>query len=256
MKENNAAYRNEKTELIIGRNAVKEIIRSGRRTEEILLNRSGDAETEKIAGAAAEKDIPVKYVEKRVLDRLARGGVHQGVIAYAEGYRYSSVADIIGYAQTMKEEPFVIILDGIEDPHNLGAIIRTAECAGAHGVIIPKRRSAEINETVMKTSAGAASHVLCARVTNLPRTIEELKKAGIWVAAADMGGRNIYESDLTGPVAVVIGNEGKGISRLAGEKCDFTVSVPLRGRISSLNASNAAAVVMYEIRRQRDGKQV
>ena len=159
--------------------------------------------------------------------------------------------DILALAEERVEKPFIIILDGLEDPHNLGAVMRTAECAGAHGIIIPKRRSVSVNATVLKTSAGAAEHMLCARVTNIGRTIDELKNQGVWIYACDMGDELIYNQDMTGPLAIVIGSEGFGISRLVREKCDFVVSIPMKGQVNSLNASNAAAIIMYEVVKQR-----
>ena len=172
-------------------------------------------------------------------------------IAVVLDYEYATVEEILNVAKQRGEDPFVILLDGLEDPHNLGAIMRTAECAGAHGVIIPKRRSVSITETVAKTSAGAVEYMPCARVTNMARTIEQLQEAGLWIAACDMDGDTLTEADLKGPIGIVIGSEGFGVSRLVREKCDFIVSIPMRGRITSLNASNAASILMYEIVRQR-----
>ena len=182
---------------------------------------------------------------------MADGVAHQGVIAQSAPYSYAEVSDILENASSKGESPFIVILDGIEDPHNLGAIMRSAEGAGAHGVIIPKRRAAELTDTAVKASAGAAEYMPCARVTNIARTIDELKEKGVWIWGCDMGGENYSDADLSGGIALVIGNEGKGISRIVREKCDFTVSIPMRGRIESLNASNAAAVLMYEIDRRR-----
>ena len=181
-------------------------------------------------------------------------GTHQGVIAFTAAHKYSTVDEIMSAADERAESPFIIILDDLEDPHNLGAIMRTAECAGAHGVIIGKNNAVGLTETVAKASAGAIEYMRVARVTNIGRTIDELKDRGIWIAACDMDGDNYTDADLKGPIAIVIGNEGKGISRLVKEKCDFTVSIPMSGRISSLNASNAAAILMYEIIRQRGQK--
>lgn len=255
-------------DLIIGKNACLEALRSGRKIRGVLLQKRGkgnpgrtdaaagsppDGALKGIAELAAERGVPVEYREKRELDRLADGIVHQGVIARAEEYRYSNVEDILALAEEKGETPFLILLDGIEDPHNLGAILRTAECAGAHGVIIPKNRAAAVNETVRRTSAGAAEYVRVAQVTNLSSTIEELKRQGVWIYACDMDGSTCWDMDLTGPLAIVIGSEGRGISRLVREKCDFVLSIPLAGEINSLNASNAAAVIMYEAVRQRIG---
>lgn len=212
-----------------------------------------DGSLRKILSIAKDRNIPVSYADRAVLDRMAGGGVHQGVIAVASDYEYTSVEDLLQTASDREEPPFLIILDGLEDPHNLGAVMRTAECAGAHGIIIPQRRSVSVNATVMKTSAGAAEHIGCARVKNIARTVEMLQERGVWVYGCDMDGSDCFETDLTGPAAIVIGNEGRGISRLVREKCDVIVSIPMRGQINSLNASNAAAIVMYEILRQRRG---
>ena len=243
------------SEMIIGRNACLEALSSGRDLEKVLVRdskgRKADGSIQKIVAQAKDRGIPVEFRDRQILDRMASGAVHQGVIAFGADFSYSSVEEILALAEQRQEKPFLVLLDGIEDPHNLGAIIRTAECAGAHGVIIPKNRAASVNETVMKTSAGAAEHVLCARVTNLGRTIDELKDHGVWIYGCDMGENLCWDTDLTGPAAVVIGNEGSGVSRLVREKCDFIVSIPLMGRIDSLNASNAAAVIMYEAVRQR-----
>ena len=235
-----------------------EALKSGREIEKINIQKvdKGSYQSgsiKQIIAKAKEAKIPVYHSDKAFMDKLLDGAnVNcQGVIATASDYSYCEVEDMLKLAEERDEKPFLIILDGLEDPHNLGAIIRTAECAGAHGVIIPKRRSVSVNETVLKTSAGAAEHMLCARVTNIGRTIDELKNQGVWIYACDMGDTLMYEQDMTGPAAIVIGSEGFGISRLVREKCDFIVSVPMKGNVNSLNASNAAAVVMYEIVRQR-----
>lgn len=237
--------------IIFGRNPVLEALKSGRAIEKILLSGS-DGSAVRIAAIARERGIRTMQADKRTLDRLAGGGAHQGVCAFTAQYEYKELADVFARAEASGEEPFLIILDGIEDPHNLGAIMRTAECAGAHGVIIPKHSACGLTDTVAKTSAGAIEYMPCVRVTNLTRTIEELKKQGFWIAACDMGGQEYYRADLRGKLAVVIGSEGFGVSRLVREACDFTVSMPMKGKITSLNASNAAAVIMYEVRRQRD----
>lgn len=203
---------------------------------------------------AKDKGIPIYQSDKPTLDRIAAGAPHQGVIAYASAYSYSTMEDIYAKAEGSGEPPLVVILDNLEDPHNLGAIMRTAECAGAHGVIIPKRRSVGLTDTVAKSSAGAIEYMPCVKVSNIGQTIDQLKEDGFWVAACDMDGVPYYEQDLTGKLAIVIGSEGAGISQLVKKKCDFTVSMPMVGKITSLNASNAAAVLMYEVRRQRDGR--
>ena len=244
--------------VIAGRNSVLEALKSGREIEKILTS-SQEGSVVKIAAMARERKIPVIKTEKRTLDRIVReenpGGQednHQGVIAYVSAYEYSELADVLALAEKRGEEPFVLILDGINDPHNLGAIMRSAECAGAHGIIIPKRNACGLTEAVAKTSAGAIEYVPCVRATNLVRTIGELKEKGFWIAACDMDGAPYYEADLGGRLALVIGSEGAGISRLVKESCDFTVSLPMSGRITSLNAANAATVIMYEVRRQRE----
>lgn len=247
MKESNES-------LIVGRNPVGEAIESGREIEQILAIRDGEGSIRKLIGKAKSSGIRIRFVRRKELDRISGGAKHQGIAAFVQPYEYASVSDILKNAERKNEDPFVIILDGIEDPHNLGAIMRTAECAGAHGVIIGKNRSAGLGETAAKSSAGAVEYVPCARVTNTGRTIDELKEKGLWIAACDMDGEVCFDADLSGPIALVIGSEGKGISRLVREKCDFTVSIPLLGHINSLNASNAAAVLMYEVRRQRDAK--
>ncbi|MCB6994088.1 23S rRNA (guanosine(2251)-2'-O)-methyltransferase RlmB [bacterium 210820-DFI.6.37] len=239
---------------IIGRNAVMEALKSEREIEKLIVAKGAEGSIRKIIGMARDKKIPVHYSDKTGLDRIAGGKNHQGAIAQVSDYSYCQVEDILRRASERGEDPFLIILDGLEDPHNLGAVMRTAECCGAHGVIIPKRRSAGLTETVAKASAGAIEYMLCAKVANIGQTIDKLKKQGVWVAACDMDGELYTKQDLKGSLALVIGSEGSGISRLVREKCDFAVSIPMRGRITSLNASNAAAILMYEVVRQRDGQ--
>lgn len=200
---------------------------------------------------AKKTDTIINFVDKERLDRLANSGHHQGVVAQAAAYEYAEVEDILNAAKEKGEAPFIFILDEIEDPHNLGAIIRTANLCGAHGVIIPKRRAVGLTATVAKTSAGAVNYTPVAKVTNIAKTIEELKKEGMWFVCADMDGQMMYDLNLTGPIGLVIGNEGAGVSRLVKEKCDFTASIPMKGDIDSLNASVAAGVLAYEIVRQR-----
>lgn len=238
-------------DLLIGRNPVMEALRSGRQIMKLVVQKDGEGSIKKIVAMAREKNIPIQISDRISLDRIARGGKHQGVAAFVSEYEYSEVADILQKAEAQGEPPFIIVLDGIEDPHNLGAVIRTADASGAHGVIIPKRRAAAVTAAAERSAAGAASYVPVARVTNISQTIEELKKAGVWIAAVDMDGDIYTEADFTGAVAFVIGSEGFGISRLVKEKCDFTVSIPMKGGVNSLNASNAAAVLMYETVRQR-----
>lgn len=239
------------SEVIIGRNAVLEALKNNREIEKITIAKGAEGSVKQIVGKAKDRKIPVYYSEKARMDKAASGGAHQGVIAVVSDYEYCTVDDILALAEKRNEKPFVIILDGLEDPHNLGAIMRTAECAGAHGIIIPKRRSVSVNETVAKTSAGASEYMLCARVTNIGREIDSLKEKGLWIGAVDMGDTFYYDQNLTGAIGLVVGGEGSGVSRLVREKCDFVVSIPMKGRITSLNASNAASIMMYEVVRQR-----
>ena len=237
---------------IEGRNAVIEAYRSGKPIDKIfILDGCQDGPVMTIKRMAKNKDIFVKYVAKERLDQMSDTGHHQGVIAMAAAYEYAEVEDILQKAKDKGEAPFIFILDNIEDPHNLGAIIRTANLAGAHGVIIPKNRAVGLTATVARTSAGALNYTPVARVTNISKTIEELKKEGLWFVCADMGGETMYKLNLTGPIGLVIGNEGEGVSRLVREKCDFVASIPMKGDIDSLNASVAAGVLAYEIVRQR-----
>lgn len=239
-------------DMITGRNAVLEALKSDREIEKLIVAKGAEGAIRKITGMAKDKKIPVQYREKAALDRIAGRNSHQGVIAQVSEYTYCTLDDILRRAEERGEDPFIMILDGLEDPHNLGAVMRTAECCGAHGIVIPKRRSAGITETVAKASAGAVEYMLCARVSNIGQAVDQLKERGVWVAACDMGGKAYTEQDLTGSLAVVIGSEGTGISRLVREKCDFVVSIPMKGKITSLNASNAAAILMYEVVRQRE----
>lgn len=244
----------ENKNIIIGRNAVIEALKSGREIDRILVAKGTEGSVKKIVGMAKELKIPVRYGDKSSLDNISSGGTHQGVAAYVAAHAYCEISDILNLARERDEDPFVIILDNLEDPHNLGAIMRSAECAGAHGVIIGKRRSVGLTETVAKASAGAIEYMPCAKVTNIGQAIDKLKEEGLWIAACDMGDSLYCDANLKGPIGIVIGSEGAGIGRLVKEKCDFTVSIPMVGKINSLNASNAAAVLMYEVRRQRDGK--
>ena len=240
------------SEQIEGRNAVLEAIRSGKCVDKLfILDGCQDGPVRTIAREARKKDTIINYVSKERLDQLSETHAHQGVIAQVAAYEYSTVEDILAKAEEKGEPPFLILLDNVEDPHNLGAIIRTANLAGAHGVIIPKRRAVGLTSTVAKTSAGAINYTPVAKVTNLVRTMEELKQKGIWFVCADMGGESMYRMNLTGPIGLVIGNEGEGVSRLVREACDFTASIPMKGDIDSLNASVAAGVLAYEIVRQR-----
>nr|WP_296084470.1 23S rRNA (guanosine(2251)-2'-O)-methyltransferase RlmB [uncultured Blautia sp.] len=240
------------SEQIEGRNAVLEAFRSGKCVDKLfILDGCQDGPVRTIAREARKNDTIINYVSKERLDQLSETRAHQGVIAQVAAYEYSTVEEILARAEEKGEPPFLILLDNVEDPHNLGAIIRTANLAGAHGVIIPKRRAVGLTSTVAKTSAGAINYTPVAKVTNIVRTIEELKEKGIWFVCADMGGETMYDLDLTGPMGLVIGNEGEGVSRLVREACDFTASIPMKGDIDSLNASVAAGVLAYEIVRQR-----
>ena len=236
--------------LLSGRNPIREALKSGRDIEKLLVARgelSGSAR--EIVQMAKEKHIPVQEVDRERLSAITPN--HQGMLAFASAYQYSTVEAMFDLAEERGEEPFLILLDGITDPHNLGAIVRTAECVGAHGVIIPERRAAGLTPTAAKAAAGALNHMKIARVTNINRTIDELKERGIWILGTSMDGQNAFTADLTGPMALVIGSEGDGISKLTLEKCDIKVTLPMKGHIESLNASVAAGVMMYEIARAR-----
>ena len=237
---------------IEGRNAVLEAFRSGKTIDKLfVLDGCQDGPVKSIIREAKKTDTIINFVDKERLDRLAGTGHHQGVVAQAAAYEYAEVEDILKAAKDKGEAPFIFILDEIEDPHNLGAIIRTAKQAGAHGVIIPKRRAVGLTATVAKTSAGAINYTPVAKVTNISKTIEDLKKQGMWFVCADIDGTTMYDHNLTGPIGLVIGNEGSGVGRLVKEKCDFVASIPMKGDIDSLNASVAAGVLAYEIVRQR-----
>lgn len=243
----------EKSNLVIGRNAVAEAIRAGREIDTLMVavgERGGSVG--KMIAQCREKGVVIKEVDRRKLDKICCGENHQGVAAFIAAYEYSTIEDIFNLAKSKDEEPFIIVCDEIEDPHNLGAIIRTAEAAGAHGVIIPKRRSASLSFAVSKTSAGALEYVPVARVSNLPSAIDELKKRGVWFYGADMDGEPWNKVSFgKNATALVIGSEGAGIGRLVKSKCDVIVSLPMRGKINSLNASVAAGILMYEVARQR-----
>lgn len=239
---------------IEGRNAVLEAFRAGKTIDKLyVLDGCQDGPVLSIKREAKKHDTLLKYVTKERLDQLSETGKHQGVVAVAAAYEYASVEDILKKAEAKGEPPFIFLLDNIEDPHNLGAIIRTANLAGAHGVIIPKNRAVGLTAVVARTSAGALNYTPVARVTNLVKTIEDLKKEGLWFVCADMDGELMYRQNLTGPIGLVIGSEGEGVGRLVKEKCDFTASIPMKGDIDSLNASVAAGVLAYEIVRQRLG---
>lgn len=238
----------KKPDLLIGRNAVTEALKSDREIDTLILMRNNNNPAlSRLASMAKEKGAVVKEVDSKKLDFMCGGANHQGVAAYVAAHEYASVEDIFAYAEEKGEAPFIVVCDEIEDPHNLGAIIRTAECAGVHGVIIPKRRSASLNFTVGKTSAGALEYMRVARVSNLASTIDELKEKGCWVYGADMDGTDYKKTDFSGALVLVIGSEGKGIGKLIRQKCDAIVSLPMKGNINSLNASVAAGILMYEV---------
>ena len=237
---------------IEGRNAVLEALRAGKTIDKLyVLDGCPDGPVRTIIREAKKGDTIINYVKKERLDQLSETGHHQGVIAMAASYEYATVEDILEKAKEKGEAPFIFVLDNIEDPHNLGAMIRTANLAGAHGVIIPKRRAVGLTSTVARTSAGAINYTPVAKVTNLKQTMEQLKKEGMWFVCADMDGTPYYQMDLKGPMGLVIGNEGEGVSRLIKETCDFVASIPMKGDIDSLNASVAAGVLAFEIARQR-----
>lgn len=241
--------------VIEGRNAVIEAFRAGKTIDKLfVLDGCKDGPINTVLREAKKHDTIINYVRRERLDEMSPAGKHQGVIAYAAAYEYASVDDILDIAKEKNEDPFIFILDNIEDPHNLGAIIRTANLAGAHGVIIPKRRAVGLTSTVARTSAGAINYTPVAKVTNIANTIEKLKEEGMWFVCADMDGEVMYKTNLTGPIGLVIGNEGEGVSRLVKEKCDFTATIPMKGDIDSLNASVAAGVLAFEIVRQRSYK--
>ncbi len=243
--------------LIIGRNAVREAVKAGRSIDRILVSAEPDGSLREIISLARDHKIPVRETDRKALDALCmpfgHGGKtanHQGIVAYAAGVSYCGVQDILNIAAARGEQPFVIVLDGIMDPHNLGSIIRSADCAGAHGVVIGKRRSASVTAATVKAAAGATEHVAIARVTNIAAAIAELKKAGLWIAGADMAAPAMSTKNLSGALALVIGSEGGGLGKLVGQSCDFLASIPMHGQLDSLNASVAAGILMFEKRRQ------
>lgn len=238
--------------IVEGINVIRELLVSDSQIEKIIVTKDDKSQdVNKLLTIARQKNIFVEMVDKNTMDKITKSKNPQGVIAFVPSYRYVELKEIFDLAESLDEKPFIIILDGISDPHNIGAILRSAECAGVHGVIIPENRSGEVNETVYKTSSGAVSHIKVCRVTNLTRTIKELKDFGVWIYALEAGNKKIYESDFTYPTALVVGSEGKGVSRLVLENCDEIVSLTIRGKVNSLNASNAAAIAIYEVVRQR-----
>lgn len=241
-------------EIVYGKNPVIELLKSEKPINKVLLIKEGSGvRNQEIISLLQEKNILYQFVDRQTLDRLANRERHQGVLAYLAARDYADLEDILALAEAKQEDPFILMLDEIEDPHNLGALLRTVDAVGAHGVIIPKRRSVALTGIVAKTSAGAVEHVQVARVSNLVQTLKDLKKRGCWVSGAEASGKDVFAADLTGPRVIVIGSEGKGISRLLRENCDELVSVPMRGKVSSLNASVAGSVMLYEVLRQRIG---
>ncbi|MDD2572974.1 MAG: 23S rRNA (guanosine(2251)-2'-O)-methyltransferase RlmB [Bacillota bacterium] len=236
-----------------GRNPVSELLRTQRKVEGILAAKGLDPSGRRIIDRARELGIGVEYVDRRRLDKVSRTGAHQGIIALVEEFRYAEgPKTIIEKARAMGQVPLVVVLDRVSDPHNLGAVIRTAHCCGVHGVIIPERNAAGVTPTAVKAAAGAAGYIPVAQVTNTVRALERMKDMGLWIAGADMDGEIMYKADLKGPLALVAGSEGKGLGRLVREKCDFLVSVPMKGVLSSLNVSVATGVLLYEVLRQRE----
>ena len=252
--ERREAFIEENPNMIIGRNPVMEAVKSGRTIEKILMQKDGEGSIKKIASLARERGLQIQYVDRVALDRVTGSRSHQGIAAYVSAYSYCALSDILQKAKDRGEDPFVILADGLEDPHNLGAIMRTADAVGAHGIVIPSRRAVGLTETVAKASAGAIEYIPVAKVANMTAAIDELKEAGLWIGACDMDGQEYYQAQLTGPIGLVVGGEGQGVSRLVREHCDFILSIAMVGQISSLIASNAAAILMYETFRQRAGK--
>lgn len=242
-------------DMLAGRNAVMEALKGSSRINRLMVaDGSSEGSIRELIAVAKEKGVPVQFLERSKLDSMAKGIRHQGVLAQVSPVEYVELEDILSKAREKQEDPFIILLDELEDPHNLGAILRSADAAGAHGVLIPKRRSCPLSATVAKTSAGAVEHVPVARIGNIVQTIKTLKEEGLWVAGADMDGKNYYETDLTGPLLLVVGSEGQGIGRLVKEQCDFIVRIPMLGAINSLNASVAGSVLMFEVTKQRLSK--
>lgn len=239
-------------DMVAGRNAVMEALKGSRSVNKLMIaNGSTEGSIKEIIAVAKEKGVNIQYGDRSKLDSIARGIRHQGVLAQVAPVQYAELEDILQVAKDRNEPPFIVLLDELEDPHNLGAILRTADAAGVHGVLIPKHRSCPLSATVAKTSAGAVEHVPVARVGNLVQTIKKLKQEGLWVSAADMDGKDYYDTDLTGPLLLIIGSEGQGVGRLVKEQCDFVVRIPMVGRINSLNASVAGSILMYEAMKQR-----
>lgn len=255
IKNNKTIPGEENPSVIVGRNPVLELLKGEREIEKLYVQRGErEGSITKIFSEAKARSIPIIETDRRKLDELSGGNAHQGVAAFVSVKEYSSIEEIIKYAEEKNEKPLVVVCDGIEDPHNLGALIRCAECAGAHGIVIPKRRSAVIGQTVAKASAGALEHMMIAKVSNIASSVEELKKAGLWIYGAEAGGEDCFRTDFDCPCAIVLGSEGEGISRLVKEKCDYIVSIPMLGKINSLNVSTAGAVMLFRAVQSRREK--
>lgn len=237
--------------IVEGINCATELLKAGYPVEKVIINKDLSKKCENIINLATKSNVKIEYVDKIAIEKLTKSKNSQGVLSFVKPFKYCDVNDILSYAESKNESPFIMILDGIVDPHNVGAIIRTAECVGVHGIIIAQNRACEINETVFKTSAGAVAHMKVAQVVNLSQTIEKLKSKNVWVYSLEAGNTSMYDTDLTGALALVVGSEGNGISRLVNRSCDGTISIPLNGKVNSLNASNASAIAMYEALRQR-----
>ena len=252
MKSENGFEKFDDGSVVVGRNPVMELLGSERNVEKIYVLRGNrEGSVKKIVAIAKTRHIPVVDAAKEKLDEMAGGGAHQGVAAITSAFEYVEISDMMALAKEKGEKPLIVVLDGVEDPHNVGAVIRSAECAGAHGIIIGRHRSASMGQTVFKASAGAAEHIPIAKAPNIAFAIDELKSLGVWIFAADMNGESVYETDFDCPAAIVLGSEGNGISRLVKEKCDFTVSIPMKGKINSLNVSAAAAIILFEAAHRR-----
>lgn len=238
--------------IVEGTNCAVELLKAEYPMEKVIINKDLTPKFEQVISLAKSKGVEVEYLDKLGIEKLTKTKNSQGVLCFVKSYKYCDVNDILAYAESKGEDPFVVILDGIVDPHNVGALIRTAECVGVHGIIIAQNRACEINETVFKTSAGAVAHMKVAQVVNISQTIEKLKAKNIWVYSLEAGNTSMYDTNLTGGVALVVGSEGSGVSRLVNRTCDGTISIPLKGEVNSLNASNAGAIAMYEVLRQRE----
>ena len=238
--------------IVEGINCAQELLNADYPVEKVIINKDLSKKFDNIISLANNKKVKIEYVDKIAIEKLTKSKNSQGVLCFVKPFEYCDINDILTYAENKGEDPFIVILDGIVDPHNVGAIIRTAECVGVHGIVIAQNRACEINETVFKTSAGAVAYMKVAQVVNLSQTIEKLKKKNIWVYSLEAGNTSMYDTNLTGPIALVVGSEGEGVSRLVNRTCDGTISIPLNGKVNSLNASNAGAIAMYEALRQRE----